>query len=103
VADLDARLAASVERWVDAHREGLLARGVMLRLDGPNQPNGTMDPVYLLRLDGIRAEAEAVLFEGGMLLLATFDKERQATRETHLDAVAEEQVTDALTLLADGL
>ena len=61
-----------------------------------------MDPVYLLRLNGAVAEAEATLFEGGLLLLAMFDKARQTTRESHVETATEEQVGEALTLLAQG-
>jgi hypothetical protein len=62
-----------------------------------------MDPVYLLRLDSVRAEAEATLFRGETLLLATLDKSNKTVRQSHVDAVAERDVTMALTSHADDV
>ncbi len=100
--DLDVRLAATLNAWVIGNREALTARGVHILLDGPHDPIG-MDPVYLLRLDSARAEAEAVLFLGGTVLLATLDKVSKTVRQSHVDALAEHDVTGALTRLADDV
>lgn len=102
VDDLDERLAASLDAWVASNRDALIARGVQVVLDGPHDPMG-MDPVYLLRLDSARAEAEATLFRGGTVLLATLDKTSKTVRQGHVDASQERDLTEALTRLADDV
>lgn len=102
VDDLDERLAATLAAWVASNRDALTARGVQVVLDGPHDPMG-MDPVYLLRLDSPRAEAEATLFRGGTVLLATVDKARRTVQQGHVDASEGRDVTEALARLADDV
>jgi hypothetical protein len=70
---LDVVLFAALERWWQANRVPLAARGVTGTLQGPLEAAG-MDPVYILHLDSEHLEAEAHLFRGGTLLLHGLDK-----------------------------
>jgi hypothetical protein len=97
----DAILFAAIESWWEVNRESLAARGVVAALQRPLEAPG-MDPVYILHLDSERAESEAVLFRGGILLLNGFDK--HAAREivsSSVDAATEDSLTAALAGLAD--
>ncbi len=87
--------------WVAAEREQLEGREVRVEVDGPHDPVG-MDPVYILRLR-TGNEAEAVLFRGGTLLLATYDEAAVEVRESHVDATSPEDVKAALTALAKSV
>lgn len=98
----DERLATALAQWARDHREKLAARGVRVEVEGPFDPMG-MDPVYLLRLRSSGNEAEASLFRGGTLLLATYDDAATDVRQSHVEAVAPSDVTAALTALADGV
>ncbi len=97
----DERLAAALAGWAASEREQLQQREVRVELDGPHDPVG-MDPVYILRLRSSGNEAEALLFRGGALLLATYDAAVEV-RESHIDATSLEDITAALTALADTL
>lgn len=70
---LDVLLCAALERWWDASRPALAARGVTGSLQGPFPAPG-MDPVYILRMDSERRETEVSLFRGGTVLSRGFDK-----------------------------
>ena len=98
----DGALETALAEWAHKQREPLAKRGVQLELDGPFDPVG-MDPVYLLRLRGSGNEAEASLFRGGTLLLATFDDAATEVRESHIEAVMAADVTAALSALADSV
>ncbi len=98
----DERLARALAAWVATEREQLEGREVRLNVDGPYDPVG-MDPVYILRLRSSGKEAEAVLFRGGTLLLATYDEAAAEVRESHVDAASPEEVKAALTALAEGV
>ncbi len=62
-----------------------------------------MDPVYILRLRSSGDEAEALLFRGGTLLLATYDDAAVEVRQSHVDATSPDDITAALTALADAV
>jgi hypothetical protein len=97
----DAVLFATIERWREFNREPLAGRGVAATLQGPFEAQG-MDPVYILHLDSERAESEAVLFRGGILLVNGFDK--RAAKEivsSSVDGATEEGLTAALASLAE--
>ncbi len=98
----DERLSTALAEGVRDHRQELAQRGVRVEVEGPFDPMG-MDPVYLLRLRGSGNEAEASLFRGGTLLLATYDDEATDVRQSHVDAVVPSDVTAALTALADSV
>jgi hypothetical protein len=68
VADeADVMLFTALERWWDASRSSLAARGVTAALEGPFEALG-MDPVYILHMDSERRETEVLLFRGGIVL-----------------------------------
>ena len=98
----DEGLAAAFADWVREHRHELAERGVRVELEGPFDPMG-MDPHYLLRLRSSGNEAEASLFRGGTLLLATYADEATDVRQSHVDAVVPSDVTAALTALGDSV
>jgi hypothetical protein len=97
----DPVLFAAVERWWQINREPLAVRGVVTSLLGPSDEPG-MGPVYILRLASNRAEAQASLFRGGLLLRSRFDK-RTATEvvSNSIAAVTEDDITAALAHLAE--
>jgi hypothetical protein len=68
---------------------------------GPRDEPG-MDPVYLLQLASERAEAQASLFRGGLLLRSRFDK-RTAPEivSSSVAAVTEDDITAAMAYLAE--
>jgi hypothetical protein len=99
-ADLDAILFAALERWWQANREPLMGRGVTTPLQGPLEAPG-MDPVYFLRLGSDRREAEASLFHGGILLLASFDKRTAEIENSSIEATAGDDLIAALTGFAE--
>jgi hypothetical protein len=66
-------LPAALERWCNASRSALAARGVTATPRGPSDAPG-MDPVYILRLDSDRRETEVSLFREGTILISGFDK-----------------------------
>ncbi len=100
VADPDAILFAVLERWWEANREPLTIRGVTGTLQGPLQAPG-MDPVYFLRLESDRRDAEASLFRGGILLLASFDKQTAVIENSSIEAAAGDDLIAALTGFAE--
>jgi hypothetical protein len=97
----DPVLFAVVERWWQINREPLAARGVVTSLLGPRDEPG-MDPVYILQLASERAEAQASLFRGGLLIRSRFYK-RTATEivSNSIAAVTEDDITAALAHLAE--
>jgi hypothetical protein len=97
----DRVLFAAVERWWQVSRQPLAARGVATHLLGPRDEPGT-GPVYILRLAGERAGAQASLFRGGLLLRSRFGK-RTATEivSNSVAAVTEDDITAALAYLAE--
>jgi hypothetical protein len=102
VAVDDERLAVALAEWARDRREELAERGVRVELEGPFDSMG-MDPVYLLRLCSSGNEAEATLFRGGTLLLATSDDKATEVRQSHVDALVPSDVTAALTALAESV
>ena len=100
MTDADETLLEAAERWVEEHRDGLVARGVEVRVSGPHDPVG-MDPVYVVGLKSEHAEVDASLFRGGTILLAGYDKSTAAAMGPwHVDASIPGDVEAALTDLA---
>jgi hypothetical protein len=98
--DLDAILFTALERWWETNREPLMRRGVTGTLQGPLEAPG-MDPVYFLRLESDRWEAEASLFRGGILLLAGFDKKTAEIENSSIEATAGSDLIAALAGFAE--
>ena len=68
---------------------------------GPRDEPG-MDPVYILQLASERAEAQASLFRGGLLLRSRFDERTAAEIVSNsIAAVTGNDVTAALAHLAE--
>lgn len=74
---LDVLLSAALQRWWNANRSALAARGVIATLQGRYDALG-MDPIYILHMDSEHRETEALLFRGGTVLFQGVDKHRTA-------------------------